>query len=85
MKIIHTTEIVEFKKLSNGQFAICIRCCGNPSTDSWHTMAADVMATSKKKKESVGLAQKKVAKEHDDAIKAEAAAIELMGAKEEHE
>jgi len=34
----HSTEIIEYKKLSNGQFAVRIRCCGNESTDHWHTM-----------------------------------------------
>ena len=79
----HIAEIVAFQKVSNGQFAFCIRCCANPSTDSWHTMATEVLADPKKKKDSINKAKKRVAKEHEDAIKAEAAAVELMGSKEE--
>ena len=78
----HQTEIVGYKKINNGQFAVCLRCCGNPSTDSWHTMAAAVMASPKARKESIKNARARVAKEHEDALKAEEAAIELMGKKE---
>ena len=78
----HQTEIVGYKKINNGQFAVCIRCCGNASTDSWHTMAANVMADPKKRKDSIKAARARTAKAHGDALKAEEAAIELMGKKE---
>jgi len=77
----HTTEIAAFKKVSNGEFSFCIRCCGNPSTDSWHMMAAAVLADPKKKKKSIEEAKARVAKEHEQAVKAEEASVELMGGK----
>lgn len=81
----HSSEIVAYKKLSNGQFSFCVRCCDNPSTDSWHTVSGDIMATPKKRKESISGAMMKVAKEHEAAIKAEEAAVEVMGQKGEME
>lgn len=78
----HQTEIVGYKKINNGQFALCIRCCGIASTDSWHAMAASVMASPKAKKDSIKGARARTAKAHEDALKAEEAAIELMGKKE---
>lgn len=72
-QVKHQTEIVAFKKLSNGQFSLCLRCCGNPSTDSWHTVAASVMASPKKRKESIKFAKERVAKEHENVVKAEEA------------
>lgn len=35
----HTTEVVSYQKLSNGQAAVVIRCCGNASTDFPHTFS----------------------------------------------
>lgn len=81
----HETEIVAYRKVSNGKFAVCIRCCGNAGTDSWHTMASKVLASPKARKESIKNARARVAKEHEDAFKAEEASIELMSTKEEHE
>lgn len=77
----HTVEVVRYEKLSSGQFSVCFRCCGNPSTDSSHTMDAKVMADKKKRKESLDAARELVAKNHDAALKAEEAALELAGDK----
>ena len=79
----HTAEVVEYKKLSNGQFSVLIRCCANPSTDSWHTMAAEVLADKKKRKESISSAMLRVAKQHEDAMKASEAGVEMMGESKE--
>ena len=77
----HTTELVGYKKLSNGQFAVCIRCCGNPASDSWHAMAASVMAVKKQRDASIKKQRVRVSEEHENSLKAEAAAVELMGKK----
>jgi len=34
----HTAAIQEAKQLSDGQVAVRIRCCGDATTDSWHTI-----------------------------------------------
>lgn len=78
----HTTEVVEYKKLSNGQFAICVRCCGNAGTDSRQTMVASVMAVKKQRDALIKKLRARVSEEHELALKAEAAAVELMGEKE---
>ena len=48
---MHTTQIVNTKVISDESVAVLIRCCNDPSTDSWHTLqvsaataAADVTA-----------------------------------------
>ena len=80
----HQTEIVGYEKISNGQFAVYFRCCGNALTEYRHTMAGTVMADPKKRKASIKAARLRTAKEHDDALKAEEAGIEIMGKKETH-
>ena len=78
----HTTEIVEYKKLSNGQFSFCVRCCGDAGTDSWQTMAASVITAKKQRDALIKKLRLRVSEEHEKALKAEAAALELMGKKE---
>jgi hypothetical protein len=78
----HQTEIVQYKKLSNGQFSFCVRCCGDASTDSWQTMAAGVIAVKKQRDASIKEQRVRVSEEHEKALKAEAAALEVMGKKE---
>lgn len=34
----HKAEVVAQKQLSDGALAICVRCCDDPLTDSWHTV-----------------------------------------------
>lgn len=34
----HTLEVTETKQLSDGAIAVCIRCCDNLMSDSWHTI-----------------------------------------------
>jgi hypothetical protein len=48
---MHTTKVVDKKKLSNGEIAVLIQCCEDPTEQSWHTLsftkdtaAADVTA-----------------------------------------
>lgn len=78
----HTTEIVQYKKLSNGQFSYCVRCCGNQSTDSWHTL--DFSGDPAERARALDAARQRVASEHDAAVKAEAEILEQMGKTEEH-
>lgn len=81
----HTTEIVKYEKLSNGHFAVVVRCCGNASTDWSHTMAAQVASDPHKRSASINEARQKCADLHDHAIKAEHALIEEMGSQQKHE
>lgn len=72
----HTTEIVEYKKLSNGLVAALIRCCGNASTDHWHTMAVSVAADPVTRKASIEPKREFVSQQHEQAILAESGLIE---------
>ena len=81
----HTTEIVGYKKLSNGQMNVVIRCCGDPSTDWNHTMAAEVLATPEKRSKSIDAARQLAVKAHQERVDAEAAAVSLMGESVDHE
>lgn len=56
----HETKILDYKKLSNGQFSVLIQCCGDHA--SWHTMAATVDV-----EDFVSKARARVAAEHEAA------------------
>jgi hypothetical protein len=66
----HVTEIVATQKLNNGQVSVCIRCCGNPSTDHWHTMTHDVLGDTEKRKASVEQYHDFTARQHANMEKA---------------
>lgn len=81
---MHTTEIVEFKKLSSGQMSALIRCCGNASTDHWHTMAVEVAGDPTSRKASLGEARETIAIQHEAAIQAESGLLDEVGVSQEH-
>lgn len=66
----HTTEIIAIQKMNNGQISVCIRCCGNPSTDHWHTMAHEVSGDPEKRKASIAQYHDYVAQQHSNMEKA---------------
>lgn len=81
---MHETEIISFLKLRNGQYVFTVRCCGNPATDTNHTLAANVVADPDERNRSLTTARELSAKSHQDALDANAAAVELVGEKKEH-
>lgn len=82
----HITEVVAIQKLNNGQISVCVRCCGNPSTDHWHTMAAEVCGDTNRKQESIAFAHKYCAEQHAFMDKAMAEAVLEIGTlKQEHD
>lgn len=80
----HTTEIVAYKKLSDGQFALCVRCCNDTMHDSWHTVDATVMLDPVKYAASLDAHRDKVAASHEVAVQAEEVAKRLIGEKKNH-
>lgn len=76
----HTTEIINFHKLSSGQFLAMVRCCNNPSTDWPHVMAAEVLADDEKKIASIKNAREKCAALHEAAQQAELKLINEVSA-----
>lgn len=78
----HVTEIVEYKKLSDSEFAVLIRCCDGHL--HWHTMHSSVVNEEAKLQESVEWARNLAAANHDAALQAEKALKELTGSKKEH-
>lgn len=76
---MHTTEVVITQKLNNGQIAFCIRCCGDPSTDHWHTMAASVAGDPEQRKASVDAQHDFCARQHADIQKAVSDAVLEIG------
>ena len=71
----HTTEIVEFKKISNGQFSYLIRCCGDQSTDHWHTLGVNVAD----RIASLQVAREYVAAQHEKSLEITNEAATLAG------
>ena len=41
----HTTEVVETKQVADSMIAVKIRCCGDASTDSWHSLETSSQQT----------------------------------------
>lgn len=79
----HLTEIVGYKKLSDEQFSVLIRCCGNASTDHWHTMT--FVADQSQREINLNLERDKVAARHQAAVEGEGVAIALMGHTQDHD
>ncbi len=83
----HITEIIATQVMNNGQIAVCIRCCNQPSTDHWHTMAHDVAADTEKRKASIAQYHDFVAAQHENMEKANAELVLDIGTdalKKEH-
>jgi len=34
----HAAAVIEKRTVGNGQIQVLLRCCGDPDTDSWHTL-----------------------------------------------
>lgn len=80
----HETEVVAYKKLSDGQFSVCVRCCGDEIHDSWHTVDATIMLDPVKYSASLDAHRDRVATNHEVAIQAEEIAKKLVGQKKAH-
>ena len=81
---MHETEIVEYKKLSDGQFAVKVRCCGDEQHDSWHTVDAKVLLDPAAYVASLSAHRARVATDHQASILAENVLKALVGKKESH-
>lgn len=79
----HTVHILEFKKLSDGQFAIKTCCCGNEQHVSWHTMDASVLIDDAKREASITEHCAMMAQHHAAAVTAEAHLEKLAGTSRE--
>lgn len=75
----HTVEIVDYRQLSDGQFAVAIRCCGNKMHTSWHTMVAEVVNDSARMETSILEQFQRVAALHEAALKSHANLQKLVG------
>ncbi len=38
----HVSKVVEFREVNDENIAYRLRCCDDPMTDSWHTIAVTV-------------------------------------------
>ena len=89
----HQTQIVEYRKLSDSEFAVLIRCCGeceqckSPASGGkctchlhWHTMHASVINDPARLEGSLSWAHSSAAQNHAAAVRAQAALEEAIGA-----
>ena len=76
---MHTVEITNHKQLSNGQLAVLGRCCGDDSTQSWHTMASAVVTDPTKLQDSLNWFHNRVATEHEAMIQSKVIVANLIG------
>jgi len=79
----HKTKIVEYKRLSNEQFAVRIRCCDHEGTDHWHTMAFVHDPT--QRAANLEKVRDLVAQRHESEKQTEAEFTALVGHEKEHE
>jgi hypothetical protein len=42
---MHDVKIIEKKRLSDGQIAVLIQCCGDSQHQSWHTLEVNLSTT----------------------------------------
>jgi metal-dependent HD superfamily phosphatase/phosphodiesterase len=61
----HSVQIIDHKQLSDGQLAFLAECCGDKSTHSWLTMAAEVVVDNKQYQDSVNFHANRVANLHE--------------------
>jgi hypothetical protein len=75
----HKITFVETKQLSDGQVAVATHCCGDPSTKSWLTMAAEVVIDPVRRQESIDFHANRVATLHESMQAALATLPNLIG------
>jgi hypothetical protein len=80
----HITKVVGYETLSNGQVAFYLRCCGDASTDHRVTLTVSDAADPAIRTAKLDVQRDLVAKQHEDAIQAEAGALESIGDAKEH-
>lgn len=78
----HTTELIGSRKISNGQFAIDILCCGEHAHP--HTIGSEVMNNPAKLAQSIQYAHTQAAADHAAANALESDLEALKGQKVEH-
>lgn len=78
----HKTEIVDYKKLANDQFAVLIRCCDDHL--HWHTMHSSVVIDPQKMADSIGWARNLAAENHEASVRAEEKLKAMIGETVDH-
>jgi hypothetical protein len=61
----HTVHIIDHKQLSDGKLALLAECCGEKSTHSWLTMAAEVVVDDAQYQNSINYHVNHVAHLHE--------------------
>lgn len=80
----HITELIEYKQVADELHAVLIRCCGDTSTDSWHTMHSSVVNDERARLDSMLKAHIRVATSHKAAQIAATSLIGMKGNTVEH-
>jgi hypothetical protein len=75
----HTVTLIDHRQLSDGQVAICARCCNDEKTHSWLTMAAEVVNDSTQRQNAINFHVNRVATLHQSMQTALATLPGLMG------
>ena len=75
----HQVTLVDSKQLSDGQVAVATHCCGDPSTKSWFTMAAEVVIDPVQRQEALDFHANRVATLHQSMQAALATLPNLIG------
>jgi hypothetical protein len=75
----HDTKIVEYKKLSDGQFAVSVSCCDEPAQISWLTVDASIVIDPVKFQAALDGHIERVVLAHEGALQADTTLAGLVG------
>lgn len=67
----HSVEVVASKTLSDGAIAVCVECCGDSTTRSWHTIHAVNAMSEADLDAEITKHQERVSTQHEGRTKAE--------------
>ena len=75
----HAVSFICHRQLNDGQVAICAECCGDQSTHSWLTMAAEVVNDPARRQEAIDFHANRVATLHQSMLTALATLPSIIG------
>ena len=77
----HSVHIIEHQQLSDGKLALKAECCGDKSTHSWLTMAAEVVVDDQRYQDAINFHCNRVATLHESMKQALVKAAGVVGTK----
>jgi len=71
-QVEHAAKPILVKHDADGAISVLVRCCGDASTDQWHTLYVKASTSSEEVKEFVGYAKSRCEAQHGARMRARA-------------